>query len=350
MANRTHDHPGFALIELLVVVAVVALLITILLPALVKAREEARGVVCSAALGQLGKAEVAYATTNAEWIPGSPLTTGYYFAANAVSPWPATGGVCYNRFAATWDDYATSLRVQMQDRSIPAPNKPNDEETRYKLIQQAMEGVFHCPSNQETVTPWGEGFSDWATVRAPSYMTMWTLMRGGSAVYHSAKKKYPGARNPSDIGQKGADDDPPWEMAVPDDYMPRHSKLGRECEKVFLADGVRFYEPSTQELTYSPDVRGTKGIWMASPPSTPGSNGREYNLARTLSYRHGAKDRINAAFFDGHVATLFVAGHRAGLENYRGSAIHPKHYYPSGTKVIDGSKLHQPIPDGTTLP
>jgi prepilin-type processing-associated H-X9-DG protein len=89
---------------------------------------------------------------------------------------------------------------------------------------------------------------------------------------------------------------------------------------------------------------------MASPPSTAGTNGREYNLAKTLSYRHGAKDRINAGFFDGHVDTLVVAGHRGGLENYRGSAIHPRWYYPSGTKVIDGSKLHQPIPNGTTLP
>jgi prepilin-type processing-associated H-X9-DG protein len=185
-------------------------------------------------------------------------------------------------------------------------------------------------------------------------MTMWTLMRGGPEVYDnadSAKSRYPGAQKPSDIGQKGLEaPGEPWELIVPRGYMPRHSKLGRESIKVFLADGFRFYDPGTGELTYNPERKGTKGIWMATPPSTPGAVGREYNSAKALSYRHGSKDRINAAFFDGHVETLVVSGHRSGLENYRGSAVHPKYYYPSGTVVRDGTQLHQPIPNGTTLP
>lgn len=344
-----YRHCAFTLLEVLVVVAIIALLICILLPSLARAREEARSVVCMANLSQLCKAENNYAMTNDEWIPGSPLTTGYYFAVNAVSPWPSTTGPRYNRFAATWDDYATSLRVQMQGAgSVPAPSQPDDGVTRWRLIREAMEGVFHCPSNPEVVFAWGIGFADnpvWTTIRAPSYMTMWTLMRGGSDVYDHQSIKFPGAPAASDIGQSDR-----WELAVPRGYMPRHTRLRRESEKVFLADGFRFYDPDTGELSYWPALKGTKGIWMATPPSTPGVNGREYNLARTLSYRHGQKDRINAAFFDGHVGTLFVSGHRGGLEGYRGSAVHPKHYYPTGTVVQDGTQLHQPIPDGTVLP
>jgi prepilin-type N-terminal cleavage/methylation domain-containing protein/prepilin-type processing-associated H-X9-DG protein len=347
--NPRSSRAGFTLIEVLVVVAIIALLISILLPSLAKAREEARRVKCGAQLSQLAKAESSYGVTNQDWIPGSPLTTGYYFSANTAAPWPASGKgntPRHNRFAATWDDYATSLRVQMVDRSIAAPTKADAEEVRQKLVKQATEGVFNCPSNQEVVFPWGEFAKTWRTIRAPSYMTMWTLMRGGSEIFNQ-KSKYPGAASLTDIAQSDG-----WELAVPAGYMPRHSKLGRESMKVFLADGFRFYDPDSGELSYYPHWRGTKGIWMATPPSTAGTVGREYNYAKNLSYRHGSKDRIDAAFFDGHVEALNVAGHRGAgvLEGYRGAAVHPKYYYPTGTIVKDPSKLHQPIQAGLALP
>lgn len=60
---------AFTLVELLVVVAIIALLLGILLPALSKAKEVARRSVCMSSLNQMSTATFAYATANKGWTP-----------------------------------------------------------------------------------------------------------------------------------------------------------------------------------------------------------------------------------------------------------------------------------------
>ena len=66
---------AFTLVELLVVVSIIALLISMLMPSLGRARDQAKGVHCLARLHDFGNALAAYENTSddalppAEWLP-----------------------------------------------------------------------------------------------------------------------------------------------------------------------------------------------------------------------------------------------------------------------------------------
>ncbi|MDB5297757.1 MAG: hypothetical protein JWO31_3740 [Phycisphaerales bacterium] len=60
---------GFTLVELLVVIGIIALLISILLPAMSRAREEAKATQCLSNLRQLGMALQSYANDNKDKVP-----------------------------------------------------------------------------------------------------------------------------------------------------------------------------------------------------------------------------------------------------------------------------------------
>jgi prepilin-type N-terminal cleavage/methylation domain-containing protein len=67
--KRRGAKTGFTLIELLVVVSIIALLVSILLPALGKAKEQAQRVVCASNIKQLLTGEIAYAGENRGMTP-----------------------------------------------------------------------------------------------------------------------------------------------------------------------------------------------------------------------------------------------------------------------------------------
>ncbi|HOA75157.1 MAG TPA: prepilin-type N-terminal cleavage/methylation domain-containing protein [Phycisphaerae bacterium] len=74
-AVRSTSSRAFTLIEVLVVVAIIALLISILLPSLAAARARAKLVVCQTNLRTIAQASYQYCAANRDVLPSGPLTT-----------------------------------------------------------------------------------------------------------------------------------------------------------------------------------------------------------------------------------------------------------------------------------
>jgi prepilin-type N-terminal cleavage/methylation domain-containing protein/prepilin-type processing-associated H-X9-DG protein len=109
---------AFTLIELLVVIAIIAILAGMLLPALARAREEARKANCKENCSQVGKAIDAYTQNNGEFFPftwgqASGVGGPYNGVASSPTVYAAPGnGPSYsavNVFITTTCDPGTSL-------------------------------------------------------------------------------------------------------------------------------------------------------------------------------------------------------------------------------------------------
>ncbi len=88
---RRKERSGFTLIELLVVVAIIALLISILLPSLARARELAKRTTCAANMSGMGKGYYTYATENNDSWPVAAPNSTMRTNPQAVAYWNMTG-------------------------------------------------------------------------------------------------------------------------------------------------------------------------------------------------------------------------------------------------------------------
>ncbi|HEY7115460.1 MAG TPA: type II secretion system protein [Tepidisphaeraceae bacterium] len=113
--RRVRCRRGFTLVELLVVIGIIALLISILMPALSKARDQANRTKCLSNMRQFMTAMIMYTNENKQWLPhcnwlaleqnGGPLygTPGWLYKWGAVgSPFDGTKPDAVRETSALW--------------------------------------------------------------------------------------------------------------------------------------------------------------------------------------------------------------------------------------------------------
>jgi prepilin-type N-terminal cleavage/methylation domain-containing protein/prepilin-type processing-associated H-X9-DG protein len=342
---------GFTLIELLVVVAIIAMLISILLPSLATAREQARAVVCGQRLRDLGNGLHTYFAQNSDWIPGVN-----------------TSGVAIRRVVGVPGAFnSPRMPVQSYDWIGPILSQSIEMDAlRAKRFHEIMTR-FHCPSQQNYKSVfYGPGLNSSQDrndfLAEPDDWTAISFLMPGHFQFfgQSHKDAVLATHETSGAPIKARVAAASWE-AVHDTYKPTLTQVGNAGQKIAAADGTRYLAADLLDFDVAPDpgwygsftcsgawwcgstaygVKSNTRNWngrSVSAGADPAGQGR--NLA--LSYRHGVqrgaglsgtapdnKGRINALFFDGSVRRL---------SDYE--SRNPIYWYPKGTRVNDPSQV-----------
>lgn len=141
---------GFTLVELLVVIGIIALLISLLLPTLTRARERAKATVCMSNMRGIGQQLLIYAQNNNGWL-------------FPVGPWMATAVPARYESLGTnkypWDRWPMHAGFDFTAADTPDPSTwGNVEDYNYNsaggtygskisLVQKWTPPVMRCPAD-----------------------------------------------------------------------------------------------------------------------------------------------------------------------------------------------------------
>ncbi len=74
--DQDENRRAFTLIEVLISVSIIGFLLSIMLPSLKSARQQAKLVVCKSNTSMIGRAAATYYAENRDWLCGSAGTSG----------------------------------------------------------------------------------------------------------------------------------------------------------------------------------------------------------------------------------------------------------------------------------
>jgi prepilin-type N-terminal cleavage/methylation domain-containing protein/prepilin-type processing-associated H-X9-DG protein len=277
--HRRSSPKGFTLVELLVVIGIIAVLISLLLPALNKARAQANSIKCVSNLRQLSMALVNYTSANNGWIiPSFNLpqqagsATNYVSGPNVIMDgWPAIldrdGFLPSTSQSAGTAFYCPDT---IDQNGMAAGQTGTNGANSRGWIQWPMEfaGPTYSDSDPQISTTWPvQGFNK--IIRCSYWMNAYNPIGGSVASIPQNDLYYTGTYD------YGPDNSGRYIGLHKTTYIFRSSLL------IVLADGVYMGRQSVDELGMT--------------------NSR-------IGYRHngtkGANTRANVAFADGHAESL----------------------------------------------
>jgi prepilin-type N-terminal cleavage/methylation domain-containing protein/prepilin-type processing-associated H-X9-DG protein len=287
------DRRAFTLIELLVVVAIIAVLISLLLPTLAGARESARGVACGAHARGVVMALAVYESANKGYLVG-PNTSGLgLHNGGPYVPGPGTP-------TQDWDFASPLLGDAME---FPVDQLPK--------FQEICMTRLRCPSNRERYTRRYSGAPLPMEAHGEQPFTLSYLTPAYFQLYPASITR---------IGGRLVESLPANEaIALPAGYIPRIDLVGAQpAKKIMTFEGARYWDPAIRGFDYSTDTNGTglvgtpQGNFLSRGSAFLGS-GENYlrdstrgykpsEILRRISLRHAEK--MNAGMFDGHVEAL----------------------------------------------
>lgn len=303
---------GFSLIEVLVVVAMVALLMAILLPSLSGARELARAAICGSSLKQISLAAAAYGLEQRGWLVGSPNTSGNGarpgFAAGAYTP-----TANHDHYPALHVfDWASPLLKEFGTRA------PRDFKQRYTT---AVSAVPQCPSNLRRTGP-------------VNYPALTDLIPTDTLAPSYAMSRF--FTYVGDKAKTGETAGTLWwhEDCIPVRYVPKPDLIKQPAGKAFLAD-AHVVSKTEGEIANANWGFSSQGAWRSHDEGPVTYRG---DFLREEMWRH--RKTINIAAFDGHVERQREGDSDA--DRGKGTdARRARWWFPSGT---DTSRLPSKAP------
>jgi prepilin-type N-terminal cleavage/methylation domain-containing protein/prepilin-type processing-associated H-X9-DG protein len=332
---------AFTLVELLVVIGIIAVLISILLPALNRVREQSRTTACGSNLRQIGVGMLLYAHDNKGHIPppigsksaatpaGAPAGVYYKFSAGqytSASTWPYYLGkyMGYKQYFPGYGEGSTGVTVDPKFRS-----------------------VFRCPSWGESVEESGFLYNDpmITLMTDPSKKGGMFILAGGYAMSpHIPPKAF--ARYGGTVGITHTNEVLRWS----DEYWKymynasgNLNKVKKPALVVFVADGSGVNGQLGDEW----QIRNKNPFAVASGSGEPeqavhfSTDYIRHNGGRRDAIRwkfdkpeeigmKGARGGLNALYADGHVGYMDSASALNLLKEF-----HYEHPHTRGNRFLN---------------